>query len=105
MPQNRPDLIKRFIGVSSNLIVHKVLIRSEIQDELRDHYVKEVERDMDIALKYREKINPAKEVLPVPGGPYNIRELMRSASIARASFNRDLDPMSDPSRERMVLSM
>ena len=60
MPQNRPDLIKRFIGVASNIIAHKILIKAELEEDLRNYYTKEIERDIDIALKYRNRINPVK---------------------------------------------
>lgn len=64
MPQNRPDLIKRFIGVASNIITHKVLVKAEIEEDLREYYSKEIRRDVDIALKYRARINPANRLLP-----------------------------------------
>ena len=64
MSQNRPDLIKRFIGVASNIIAHKVLIKAELEEDLRNYYAKEIERDIDIALKYRNSINPANRLLP-----------------------------------------
>ncbi|MBI3035784.1 hypothetical protein HYY71_05675 [Candidatus Woesearchaeota archaeon] len=64
MSQNRPDLIKRFIGVASNIIAHKVLIKAELEEDLRKYYAKEIERDIDIALKYRNRINPASRLLP-----------------------------------------
>ncbi len=64
MSQNRPDIIKRFIGVASNIITHKVLIKAELEKDLRNYYTKEIERDIDIALKYRNKINPVNRMLP-----------------------------------------
>ena len=64
MSQNRPDLIKRFIGVASNTIAHKILLKAELEEDIRKHYVKEIERDIDIALQYRNKINPVHSVLP-----------------------------------------
>ena len=64
MPQNRPDSIKRFIGVASNIIAHKLLIKAELEEESRKYYSKEIERDIDIALKYRNRINPANRLLP-----------------------------------------
>ena len=51
MPLNRNDLIKRFIGIASNIIVHRILIKSELEDDLRGYYSKEVERDLDIAFR------------------------------------------------------
>ncbi|MBI2650532.1 hypothetical protein HYX04_04420, partial [Candidatus Woesearchaeota archaeon] len=32
--------------------------------DLRNYYTKEIERDIDIALKYRNKINPVNRMLP-----------------------------------------
>lgn len=64
MSQNRPDLIKRFIGVASNIITHRALIKAELEENLRDYYAKEIERDIGIALKYRSRINPAERLLP-----------------------------------------
>lgn len=64
MSQNRPDIIKRFIGVAGNIITHKVLIKAELEKDLRNYYTKEIERDIDIALKYRNKINPVNRMLP-----------------------------------------
>ena len=64
MSQNRPDLIKRFIGIASNTITHKILLKTELEEDIRKHYTNEVERDIDIALKYRNMINPVDETLP-----------------------------------------
>jgi len=64
MPQNRPDLIKRFVGIASNTITHKILVKTELEDNIREHYEVEIERDIDIALKYRNKINPIESLLP-----------------------------------------
>lgn len=64
MSKNKPDLIKKFIGVASNVITHKVLIKAELEEDLRNYYTKEIERDIDIALEYRNKINPANRLLP-----------------------------------------
>ena len=64
MSQNRPDLIKKFIGVAGNIITHKILVKAELEEDLRNYYAKEIERDIDIALKYRDKINPVNRLLP-----------------------------------------
>lgn len=64
MSQNRPDLVKRFVGIASNIIIHKILVKTELENDLRDYYTKEIERDVDIALRYRDKINPANRLLP-----------------------------------------
>ena len=52
MSQNRPDLIKRFTGIASNIITHKILVKAELEEDARNHYLKEIGRDIDIALKY-----------------------------------------------------
>ncbi|HLC96623.1 MAG TPA: hypothetical protein VJH97_04835 [Candidatus Nanoarchaeia archaeon] len=61
---NRPDSIKRFIGVASNTITHKILVKSELKEELRVYYQNEISRDVDIALAYRNNLNPLQENLP-----------------------------------------
>lgn len=64
MPLNRPNIIKRFIGVSCNVIIHKILMKNVDIKETRDYYLKEVEREIDIALSYRNQINPVHSSLP-----------------------------------------
>ena len=64
MAQNRPDMIKRFMGIASNAITHRILIKTELEEDIRKHYTKEVERDIDIALSYRNRINPVDKVFP-----------------------------------------
>ena len=64
MSLNRPDLIKRFIGVASNAIMHITIINTELDENTKKYYAKEVKRDSDIALNYRNKINPINALLP-----------------------------------------
>lgn len=64
MPQNRPGIIKRFIGIASNTITHKILIRTEDDENIRRHYESEINRDAEVATRYREKISPASTTLP-----------------------------------------
>lgn len=59
MSQNRNKLIDILIGNLSNAIVHSILERSIIQKiELSNKYRKELINSLDIAKRYREKINP-----------------------------------------------
>ena len=64
MTQNRNKLIELFIGNISNSIAHEVLERAVIKDFMADKYRKELIVSMDLAKKYREKINPLNEPLP-----------------------------------------
>ena len=64
MSQNRPELIKKFIGIASNTITHRILLRTELEEDIRKYYNKEIERDIDIALKYRNMINRVDNTLP-----------------------------------------
>jgi len=62
---NRNKLIIIFIANISNAVVHEILEKSiEDNDELRKHYDKEYLNFMEIAKKYREKINPVNIFLP-----------------------------------------
>lgn len=64
MAQNRNKLIDLFIGNMSNSIVHKVLEKAIDNEELSKRYNKELTTSLDIAKKYREKINPVNAPLP-----------------------------------------
>ncbi len=64
MSQNRSKLIQLLIGNIVNAIVHKVLEESVKEDILRKHYDKESLNSFQIAIKYREKINPIQRELP-----------------------------------------
>lgn len=58
MVQNRNKLIDLFIGNLSNAILHRILEKAIKQEEIASHYEKEMRTSWDIAIKYREKINP-----------------------------------------------
>lgn len=58
MVQNRSKLITLFIGNISNSIIHKILEEATVQEELYDKYNKELLTSLEIAKRYRRKINP-----------------------------------------------
>lgn len=64
MSQNRNKLIKLLIGNLSNSTVHRILEKSINKEELTDKYRKEFLASLQIAKKYRRKINPFNEPLP-----------------------------------------
>jgi len=64
MPQNRNKLIELFISNIYNAIVHEILRRAINQEELSSKYNKELLNSLQIAKRYREKINPTDTILP-----------------------------------------
>ena len=64
MNQNRNKLIDLFIGNMSNCAVHQILEKAIEEESIRDHYNKELLLSLDIAKRYREKINPKNKALP-----------------------------------------
>ena len=64
MAQNRNKLIGLLIGNISNAVIHKILEESIGDEMLRKHYDKELLNSVEIAKRYREKINPVKKPLP-----------------------------------------
>ena len=64
MGQNRNKLLQLLIGNLVNLVVHRVLEQSTMEEILRDHYHKESSTSFEVAQKYREKINPLQRELP-----------------------------------------
>ena len=64
MPQNRNKLIELFIGNLSNAIVHEILAKAIDEENIRNHYNKELKVSFDTAKRYREKINPVNTTLP-----------------------------------------
>ena len=64
MVQNRNKLIELFIGNISNSIVHNILERAVSKELMADKYRKELITSLEIAKKYREKINPINRPLP-----------------------------------------
>ena len=63
MAQNRNKLIDIFIGNLANAAVHKILEMAVIDDILRKYYDKEMLNSIEIAKRYREKINPVNRTL------------------------------------------
>ena len=61
---NRNKLIDLFIGNMSNCIIHKILEKAIEDENIRDHYNKELLESLNIAIRYREKINPNLKPLP-----------------------------------------
>ena len=64
MALNRKKLIDLFIGNASNAILHKVLEKAIEDEVIRKYYDKEFLNSIEIAKKYREKINPIDNKLP-----------------------------------------
>ena len=64
MNQNRNKLIDLFIGNISNCVVHEILENAIKEESIRDHYNKELIISLDIAKRYREKINPKNKAFP-----------------------------------------
>lgn len=63
MAQNRNKLIDLFIGNIANAVVHKILEQAVSDEILRKYYDKELLNSIEIAKRYREKINPINEAL------------------------------------------
>ena len=76
MPQNKSNLIKKFIGVSGNVISHRILLKSEMQEEIRDYYFKEIQRDTEVALSYRNSLNPLDRIFPMEEGSSLKRKIL-----------------------------
>ena len=64
MTQNRSKLIDLFIGNLANAVIHKILERAINDEILRKYYDKELLNSIEIAKRYREKINPIAKPLP-----------------------------------------
>lgn len=58
MTQNRNKLIDLFIGNISNFVVHHILEIAIDNKDVANRYNKELTNSLEIAKKYREKINP-----------------------------------------------
>ena len=70
MTQNRNKLLDLFIGNLSNAVLHKILENAIDSTEIANKYEKELTTCFAIAMKYREKINPILEPLPVGDQDY-----------------------------------
>lgn len=68
---NRNKLLNLFASNLANVIVHRILEKAIDQPEIAKVYTKEVKNSLEIAKKYREKINPIENILP----SHNIEEL------------------------------
>ena len=64
MVQNRNKLIDLFIGNISNSVIHKILEITIDNEDISNRYKKELTMSLEIAKKYREKINPAFSPFP-----------------------------------------
>ena len=58
MVQNKKKLIELFIGNLTNSIIHKILEKAINDEDISNRYEKELTTSLEIAKKYREKINP-----------------------------------------------
>ena len=65
MVQNRNKLIELFVGNISNSIVHDILERSVSKELMAYKYRKELITSLEVAKRYREKINPTNTPLPL----------------------------------------
>lgn len=63
MSQNRNKIIDIFVGNISNCIVHKILEKAIDEENIRKHYDREFLTSLEVAKRYREKINP-RGILP-----------------------------------------
>lgn len=80
MVQNRNKLIELFIGNITNSILHDILKKAIIKEELvglADKYGKELITSFEIAKKYREKINPINNPLPIRDASYVKEKIIR----------------------------
>jgi len=64
MVQNRNKLIELFIGNITNSIIHKILENAINDKDISNRYEKELINSLEIAKKYREKINPRNTPFP-----------------------------------------
>ncbi|MEK6935135.1 MAG: hypothetical protein AABW46_04615 [Nanoarchaeota archaeon] len=64
MPQNRKKLIDLLIGNLSNSIVHEILEKAIEDESISARYNKELMISLNLAKKYRERINPVSSPLP-----------------------------------------
>lgn len=97
MSQNRNKLMDLFIGNLSNCVVHEILERAIDEENLREHYNKEFLTSFDIAKRYREKINPKNNKLPLKDLDIIKKKVVQKVNselrlrIARGYENIDLD--------------
>lgn len=63
MAQNRSNLIDLFIGNTANAAIHKILEQAVDDEILRKYYDKKLLNSMEVARRYRGKINPVNRPL------------------------------------------
>ena len=97
MSQNRNKLLALFTGNIANSVVHSILQQAIEEEILRKHYEKEQSVSMNIALKYRQKINPQHSPLPQRDISYITEKIKRKVKaelnvrISRGYTNINLD--------------
>ncbi len=64
MVQNRNKVIELFIGNLANSVMHSIIESAINNEEISERYKKEIVTSLDVAKRYREKINPVKSPLP-----------------------------------------
>ena len=79
MVQNRSKMIELFIGNISNVVVHKVLEKAIEDSDILNRYVKEENVSLEVAKKYREKINPKDNHLPIKDISYIKGRIVKKA--------------------------
>ena len=79
MVQNRNKLIELFIGNISNAVVHKILEEVIDDNNIRNHYDKELKVSFDKAKSYREKINPISTAFPDRDSDYIKNKIIKKA--------------------------
>lgn len=70
MTQNRNKIIDLLMGNISNYIIHKILENSINKPELTSKYQKESLNSLNIAISYRNKLNPLDKKLPASDTDY-----------------------------------
>lgn len=63
MKTNKKHNLDLVIGNLSNAVLHKILEKSIKEEYLANKYSKEIFNSLNIAKKYREKLNPKQEKL------------------------------------------
>ena len=95
MTQNRKKLIDLFIGNISNSIIHKILEKATDNKDLADKYNKELLNSLNIAKKYRNKINPVNTRFPNKGVGYirnKVKNKVKAELLLRISKGyKDID--------------
>ena len=93
MNQNRNKLIDLLVGNVSNVIVHKILEKAINNPEIAEHYNKELLNSFEIAKRYRDKINPINDSLPLKDIEYirnKIKNKVKSELLIRIGY-KDID--------------